>query len=52
MAEELVTLLGEPKKYGVRGDREQGEEKPVEPKETEERLSGIPWTNGGEVVVE
>jgi hypothetical protein len=43
----LVTLLGEPKKYGVLGDREQVEEKPVEPKETGELLGGILWTNGG-----
>jgi hypothetical protein len=28
----LVTLLGEPKKYGVLGDREEVEEKPAEPK--------------------
>jgi hypothetical protein len=36
-----VTLLGEPKKYVVLGEREQVEENPDKPKKREELLGGI-----------
>ena len=54
MAEALVTLLGEPKKYGVLVDREQVEEKSRQNQKKRNRCwaGGILWTNGGDVEVE